>query len=242
MFFLRRLMILTVICIALPAMLMGQTRPGLTTADREMSVEQSYLQESVELMIIREQSRTDNRDMKFVALEYIGDAINRGNRSDDIRAALEYLSLEGVVNIARENGRVVNNFPDVRKEAATYLGKLGTPEAKNTLLKMVYGDNEPMVITEAIRSLGTIGTNDNDEVTQTIAWTLNRFHVLNPDNFLALSALDAFERIAVANNGIKDRNVMESIIKIAEGPYVTPVRNRATELINELRKYDAQYR
>jgi hypothetical protein len=203
-----------------------------------MSVEQSYLQESVEMMIIREQSRTDSRDMKFVALEYIGDAINRGNKSDEIRAALEFLSLEGVVNIARENGRVVNNFPDVRKQAATYLGQLGTPEARTTLIKMVSVDNEPMVITEAIRCLGTLGSNANEEVIRNISWTVNRFHNLNPDNFMALSAIDAFERIAAANNGLRDRAAMETIIKIAEGPYIRPVQARARALLEELRHYD----
>jgi hypothetical protein len=229
--------IIAAVFAVLPVTSFAQLRPGVTPSNQEMSVEQSYLQESVELMIIREQSRTDSRDMKFVALEYIGDAINRGNRSDEIRAALEYLSLEGVLNVARENGRVVNNFPDVRKEAASYLGKLGTPEAKNTLMKMVNVDNEPMVITEAIRSLGTIGSNDADEVSKTIAWTVSRFHNLNPDNFMALSAIDAFERIAAANGGLRDRSAMEVLVKIAEGPYVTPVQNRAKGLLNDLRGY-----
>jgi hypothetical protein len=237
MLILKRFLIFTAVLAFLPVMVAAQTQTGFASDNREMSVEQSYLQESVELMIIREQSRTDSRDMKMVALEYIGEAIDRGNRGEEIRNALEFLSLEGVVNVARENGRVVNNFPDVRKEAATYLGKLGTPEAKDTLLKMVNGDNEPMVITEAIRSLGIIGTNNADEVTKTISWTVNRFHGLNPDNFMALSALDAFSKIAAANKGIKDLAALEIIIKIAEGPYITPVKNRARELLAELRQY-----
>jgi len=239
MLILKRFLLLVAVFAALPVMIFAQTRPGYSTSS-EMTVEQSYLQESVELMIIREQSRTDSRDMKLVALEYIGDAINRGNRSDEIRAALEYLSLEGVVNMTRENGRVVNNFPDVRKAAASYLGQLGTPEATTTLLKMVNADNEPMVITEAIRSLGKIGTNDAELVTRTISWNVNRFHNLNPDNFLALSALDAFERIAIANNGIRDRSAMETIVKIAEGPYIRPVQDRARTLLNDLRVFHAQ--
>jgi hypothetical protein len=233
----KRFLIIAAALLVLPVMATAQTATG-TSSDREMSVEQSYLQESVELMIIREQSRTDSRDLKMVALEYIGNAIDRGNKSDEIRAALEYLSLEGVINVARENGRVVNNFPDVRKEAASYLGKFGTTEAKDTLLRIVNRDNEPMVITEAIRSLGIIGLNNADEVTQTISWTVSRFTMLNPDNFIALSALDAYAKIAAANNGIRDRSVVETIIKIMEGPYIRPVQDRAKELLDELRKYD----
>jgi hypothetical protein len=104
------------------------------------------------MMIIREQSRAESRDMKLIAMEYIGDAIDRGNRSEEVRTALEYLGMEGVMNITRENGRIVNNYPDVRTKAATFLGALGTPAAKTALLKMCRVDNEPMVITEAVKS------------------------------------------------------------------------------------------
>ena len=229
----RRFLLPAMLFAILPVMLMAQTRSD------ELTVEQSYLQESVELMIIREQSRADSRDMKLVALDYIGEAIERGNRSDELRAALEYLGLEGVFNVTRENGRVLNNFPDVRKQAAAHLGSLGTPEAQKTLMKMVLTDNEPMVITEAIRSLGTIGNNDSSEATDAIVWTMNRFHVLNPDNFMALSTLEAFEKIAVASGGIKDRNVLETIFKIAEGPhYIKPVQDRARALISSLRQLE----
>ena len=227
----KRILVLLIAFLVIPLMVFGQ--------GRELTVEESFLQESIELMIIREQARTDSRDNKMVALEFINDAIQRGNRSDEIRAALEFLSLEGVVNMTRENGRVVNNYPDVRKEAATQLGLLGTPEAQVTLLRMINVDNEPMVITEAIRSLGVIGTNSDEEVTRAIAWTVNRFHFNNPDNFLALSALDAFEKIADANNGIlTDRAAIEVIFRIADGPYIRPVQERARILLNTLRRFE----
>ncbi|MDR0497562.1 MAG: HEAT repeat domain-containing protein [Treponema sp.] len=232
---LKRIILVGAIFAALPVMLMAQARPGVTSGNPEMTVEQSYLQESIELMIIREQSRAESRDMKLVALEYIGDAINRGNKGDEVRAALEYLSLEGVVNITRENGRVVNNYPDVRTRAATYLGQLGTPEAKNALIKMVSADNEPMVLTEAIKSLGNLGINDNNDTINTIVWTVNRFNNLNPDNLLALSAIDAFEKLITAGRGSQDPNVIQILVKIAEGPYIRPVQDRAKAALSRLR-------
>jgi hypothetical protein len=210
------------------ALTMGQ---NTDQAGREMTVEQSYLQESVEMMIIREQSRTDSRDQKMIALEYIGDAINRGNVGEDVRSALEYLSLEGTVNKARENGRLVNNYPDVRTKAATYLGDLGTPEAKDALIKIVMADAEPMVLTEAIKSLAKIGINENEEAVNAIAWIVARFDVLNPDNLLALSAIEAFEKIAAKNGGIKDPNVVRVLMRIADGRYIPPVRDRAKQAL-----------
>ena len=238
MVILKRLLLLGVVFAAASAMVTAQSRT--TNTNQEMSVEQSYLQESVELMIIREQSRAETREMKMIALEYIGDAIDRGNRGIEVKAALEYLGLEGVVNQTRENGRLLNNFPDVRTRAATYLGQLGTPEAKDALIKMVLADNEPMVITEAIKSLATIGLNENDETVNAISWIVTRFDVLNPDNLLALSAIEAYEKLAASNDGIKDPSAIRALIRIAEGNYIRPVQERAKEALMDLRKFSAR--
>jgi hypothetical protein len=205
---------------------------------QEMSVEESYLQESVENMIIREQSVATGRDMKMVALEYIGEAIEHGNTSDDVRNALEYLALEGLTNQTRENGRMINNFPDVRAKAVSYLGEVGTPEAKNALLKVMLADPEPMVLTEAVKSLAKIGLNENEETANTISWVVTRFDVLNPDNLLALSALEAFETLAKKNGGLKDPSALRIIMRIADGRYITPVKDRARQLIFDLRQYN----
>jgi len=238
----KRLLFLGAVFFAASAIVMAQSsnRSRTSTNNREMSVEQSYLQESVELMIIREQSRAESRDMKLVALEYISDAIARGNKGEEIRASLEYMAMEGVLNQTRENGRLVNNYPDIRTKAATYLGEVGTPEAKDTLVKMVLVDNEPMVITEAIKSLAKIGLNENEDASNAISWIVTRYDVLNPDNLLALSAIEAYEKLAEANNGIKDPNAIRTLIRIAEGPYSRPVQERAKQALTELRKYNAQ--
>jgi hypothetical protein len=233
----KRIFCFTVVLLACFSLAMGQTR-----SNQEMSVEESYLQQSVELMIIREQSRAESRDMKLIALEYIGDAINRGNRGEEVRSALEYLGMEGVMNVTRENGRVVNNYPDIRTKAATYLGEMGTPAAKTALLRMCRADNEPMVITEVVKSLAKIGNNDNDETVKTINWVVDRYDVLKPDNLLALSALEAYEKLAEATGGIRDPAVFQMIQRIAEGPYIKPVQERARQTLDILWGYSSSRR
>jgi HEAT repeat protein len=215
-------------------LVMGQTAGG----GREMSVEESYRQESVELMIIHEQSRSESLEMKLIALEYISDAIDRGNTGAEIQGALEYLGMEGILNKTLENGRVTNNYPEVRRIAATYLGDLGTPEAKNTLLRLVRIDKEPMVLQEAIKSLGKIGNNDNNEVIDAISGAVDRRANLGqPDNLLAFSALEAYDKIAKTNGGLQDPMAVQTIIRIAEGTYTPTVRNRAREVLSNLREY-----
>ena len=173
----------------------------------------------------------------MIALEYIKDAIDRGNTNEEIRLTLEYLSGEGRRIQAREGGRLVNNFPDVRRQAAKFLGLLGTEEAKDALLEICQFENEPMVLQEAIKSLGDIGLNDNNETVANIAWVVSRFDNLNPDNLLAVATIDAFEKIAKKNNGLNSPDAIRLLIRISEGLYIRPVQQRARQLLADLRTY-----
>jgi hypothetical protein len=214
----------------------GQS-PQSANSIEEKSVEESYLQDTIELSIIREQSRSETWDGQMLALEYIEEAINNGNTGDEIRAALEYLGLEGITNITRENGRIVNNFPDVRVRAAGYLGELGTAEAKNALVKMLLADNEPWVLSETVKSLAKIGISDDEETVKTIAWIIRRYDTIGPNDILAKSALEAFDAFARNNSGIKDPGIIQMIMRIRDGRYIRPVREKAKEVLANLRKY-----
>jgi hypothetical protein len=205
-----------------------------TLAAQEMSVEESYLQESIENMIIREQSRSESREMKMLALKYIGEAIDRGNTGADVHQALEYLGLEGIQNRARENGRMVNNYPDVRRDVVKYLGKLGTPEATETLLKIAYTDTEPMVLQEAVKSLSDIGNDADGRTLETITWIVQKFDNTQPDNLLALSAIEAYEKIG----SFKDSSAIQMLLRIADGPYIPAVRSRAKSALVKIRQQD----
>ena len=228
----KRFTVLAVLAIFCVSFLNAQTN-----TNREMTVEESYLQESIEMMIIRETARASSREQKFIAIEYIEDALGRGNTNDEIRQTLDFLSREGRRTISREDGRVVNNFPDVRRQSARLLGVMGTPEAQKSLLEITQFENEPMVIQEAIKSLGDIGLNENNETIANIAFVMRRFHHSNPDNLMALATIDAFERIARANNGINSPEAIQTLALISEGSYIRPVQERARQLIAELRTY-----
>jgi hypothetical protein len=206
-------------------------------SDRPMSVEESYLQESNEIKIIREQARGDSEEQKLLALEFIRDAIGRGNDREEIRASLEYLATEGTVTIARENGRLVNNHPLVRKQAVEYLGELGTPEAKDTLIRIVRADNESMVLAEAFKSLAKIGINEQDQTVNEITTIVRRYNALagnKAEEYLIYTALEAYEQLGLANGGIGDQYTLDAIGDIMVGPYQKKVRDRAREVLTKL--------
>jgi len=229
----KRLCTLLIVALFAVSAVMGQS------SDSEMSIEESYLQEAIEMMIIRETSRSDSLDQKLLALEHIGAAIERGSTNEEIRTTLEYLSLEGTQNKARMGGRLVNNHPSVRRQAAKYLGDVGTKEAKDALLKICASDNEPMVLQEAIKSLGNIGMNENDDVINTIVWVMNRdTNSENPDNILAVAAIDAIEKLSRQNKSA-DPNAIQVITRIMGGSYASPVKQRARQALVSLGRYAA---
>jgi hypothetical protein len=201
---------------------------------REMTVEESYLQESIEIMIIRETARSEGLDQKLFALDKIKEAMENNHKSSEIRQSLEFLAHEGSRNPIRENGRVINNFPQVRRQAAKLLGQFNTPEAKDALLEVCQFGKEPMVIQEAIKSLGNIGLNENGDTISTIVWVVSRLDAVSPDNLVALATIESFEKIAKKSGGIKDPNAVNLLIKISTGHYIRPVQERAKQLLNDM--------
>jgi len=232
MFSLKRLFILAIAAAICVSSVFAQAGAG-----REMTVEESYLQESIELMIIRETARANSREQKLIALDYIGEALERGNTNDEIRQTLDFLSREGRRTVAREGGRVMNNFPDIRRRSARFLGQIATEEARQTLLEILQFENEPMVIQEVIKALGDIGSNENNETVNYIAWVMERFDNLNPDNIMAIAVIDAFQNIARKNGTINSPRAIQTLMRISEGNYITPVRERARQLLAELRTH-----
>lgn len=206
-------------------------------AEQETTVEQEYLS-SVEDVIIRELADTDDRDNKLVSLQYIEAAIAGGRTSPDIVYSLESLAGEGIFSQARTNGRLMNNFPDVRAKACELLGQIKTEESKTILVNTALADNEPMVVTAAIRSLGGIGINENDEVVSTIIWVQKKYATLNPTSSLAMEILFAYERLA---ESVQDKSpLIQSISSIASNySFVPAVRQKAYELLRQLTGVEA---
>mgnify|MGYP003514168728 FL=1 len=202
------------------------------TQEEETSVEDEYLND-VDGEIITTLADSDEYDNKLVALQYLQAAIDDGNTSEAVIAALDKLAGEGLNNQSRTKGRLMNNFPEIRRQACLLMAKVPTEHSKNTLISIAVADNEPMVIAAACKSLGEIGINENDETVEAIAFANRRNQVLNPTSSLALEVLNAFEVLADSTENKK--TMIDAIARISvDHKYVTPVRQKAQKLLKSL--------
>lgn len=203
----------------------------------EKSVESEYLSDS-DGLVVMSLATSQSYDNKLVALEYLQSAIDKGNTSEQVIAAVSQLAGEGLNTQVREKGRLVNNFPDVRREACLMMGKISADEKtmkqiKTTLVTITTQDSEPMVMAAAIRALGEIGMNNNDEVVQAISFANRRNQATTPTSSMALEVLNAMEKLAPSTEN--KRTIIDTCASIAaDYHYVTPVRNRALALIKSL--------
>jgi len=211
----------------------------------EKTVEEAYLQESAEAMMVKELSRSDDKEGKLLALTYARKSMDAGRKNDDVRNSLQYLALENSDVIARSAGLgvVTNNFPDVRMKACEYLAEFPSPETKDTLVRVTLNPKveDPMVLCEAIRSLGKIGINDNDEVVDAIAYSVNHFDAVGfSEDRLAVYTMFAFTDLAEKGK-IKDMStVTKTIMKFTKGSYIGSVKKLAMQTLEKLAQYQAK--
>lgn len=202
------------------------------------TIEELYLSRDLELQIMRSQALANDREMKELALRGIRDMVESGTAPDGVYVILESLAVEGVGRQVRSNGSIINNFPEIRREATELLGQVGGERAKNSLLRILRDDPEPMVLAEAAYALGQIGLNENNEVSDFMVQTLLRENASStPDNNLAFSIIISLERLSEQNGGLPDPEVLGVLLETASAPYIRTVRRRAVEAIVNMREH-----
>lgn len=209
-------------------------------SENETTVEELFLQ-SVEMRIIGEQAFDDNRGTKLSALDNLEELIESGDVSGGDPEALyilDRLSSEGIGVQLRENGRLINNFPEVRRKSCELLGKMGGESAKDTLINVLLSDNEPMVLSEAVYALGEISPeNKNNQVTQAISFSILNQDIMTPDQNFAYAALVSIEKLAEQNGGINDPSIYRALIRMSQGNYIKTVQDKSQEVMRTLMSY-----
>lgn len=218
-----------------------QGQSGTNPAPKgEKTVEDIYLQSSVEVQVVRSLVSEQGREQKIKALEYIANMVEANKVNDkslDVISLLDELGSEGTSKEVRVNNRLVNDFPEVRRQAAELLGAVGGEKSKEILLNMAIKDKEPMVIAEAVYSLGRIGGDNTGRIETIIASLVKSQDAVRPDNNFAYAAISALEMIGKSRSGQVRPDVFVALIQIAQGNYIRAVRTKAIKILDEFRKY-----
>ncbi len=228
---------LAIIVLASPV-LFSQNEDGEEAA-ADQTIEELYLSQDIELQIIRGQALANDREMKLLALQSIRQMVEDGSLSQEnpgLFTVLESLATEGTQRQVRSGGAVINNFPDIRRQATQLLGEVGGPRAREALIDVLQDDPETMVLSEAVYALGVIGENEDNRAIRHITRVLSTENAAEaPDNNLAYASLLAIEKIAQAQGGLSDPEAINAILGVAGGTYIQAVRLKAVDVLSSLR-------
>ncbi len=204
------------------------------------TIEELYLSQDIELQILRSQALAADRESKLLALQSIRSMVESGTVSpqdDGAFLILQSLAGEGTFREVRSGGRVVNNYPEIRREATALIAEIGGETAKDVLVRIAQEDNEPMVLSEAVYGLGTIGLNENNEVSAQVVRVLQVENASQtPDNNLAFAAILSLEKLASQAEPPIDPEIVSVLLETASAPYIRTVRRRAIEAIVNIRE------
>ena len=203
------------------------------------TIEELYLSQDVEVQIIRSQALSTDRSTKLLALQSIRSMVENGTLSSadsELFPVLETLATSGTRREVRSGGSVINNFPEIRRQAVGLLGDVGGDEAKSVLADVLEVEDEPMVQAEAVYALGRLEDERDSRTLDRIARVLSRENAKRgPDNNLAFASMLAIEKIAGRVGGISDPDVINALLGVTSGSYIRDVRLKAIDVIYQLR-------
>jgi hypothetical protein len=231
-----RAVALAAVIVAMSAVSASAQQAASSGTGKEITIEELFLK-SVEFQILREKAFAEDYDLKMSALDDVEKKLSDGSYASgdqQVQYVLEYLALEGSAHTTRENGRLINNFPEVRRRAAGMLGRLGTDTAKDTLIRVILVDDEPVVKAEAAYALGLIGKNPDNQVVQALAFVYNQEDPTKPDNNFGYALCLAIEKLS-QKTPIKDPIAYQMLVKIAQGNYLRTVKNKALQVLDVLK-------
>ncbi len=200
-----------------------------------------------------ELAASSDRNTKMLALDDIENMLEQGGTSGNDRVIgdlLWRLSAEGTFITAIESGRLVNNFPVIRRRAVELMGRLAresseqevVEEAKVNILDILWKDREVMVKSEAAYAVGFF---DMDQEEQNKALLLlyeliHRQSAAAPDNNFAYAIALSIENMAERSNGINDYRGYTALVTIMQGNYTRRVKDKAFEVLQKLKAYSQQ--
>ena len=144
---------------------------------------------------------------------------------------VRYLSEEGTIRQEYENNRLINDFPDVRRDACILLGKIGGEQARASLIEVLAYDTSYMVKAEACNALALIKDDPTGMVLRTIVFVYRTTY--QPDANFTVAVINAIKTIAKGNEEAYG-DAITVLSEIQMGQHARRVREEAYNAIDFL--------
>jgi hypothetical protein len=186
-------------------------------------------------------SAAGDRDSTLVLLNEIAARIDAGSLGKSrwyVALMLEQVAGEGIIHQVRQNQRLVNDFPDLRADAASLLARVGTVGSRATLLTVVDAETDSVALAAEIRALGSIASDGDGASARAIARAFQRRSVQGADRRLASAVVEALGRISVYEGALGESSAALALLAIARGPYDAGTREAALAVLQGEPKVD----
>ncbi len=182
------------------------------------------------------QARLGDRDAKIDVLDQIlaeFDEMKYTEKDMKLVELLVELAEEGSVRKVYENGRIVNDFPDVRIKAVKVLAKIKGEKAREALVNALLYEENTMVKVEICYAMAEVGDNKNGDVLRSIIYIYRNRP--NNDANLIMAIIHALQKIATTNSSLYP-DVVYILIEISMGAYSRTIRETALKVLDILSK------
>ncbi len=144
----------------------------------------------------------------------------------------------GLVIQVRQNQKLINDFPDLRAEAATFLARLGSTSSRTALLRAVSSESDGVALAAEIRALGAIASDGDGASLRAVVHAFTSRAGQSVDNRLASAMVDAVGRIAAYEGGIGEPSAISALFAVSTGGYDASVRAAAESILQgDLKAY-----
>lgn len=145
-----------------------------------------------------------------------------------------FLTDEGSMRLDyNDKKEVINDFPDVRQKATRILGYLSGDSIKDALMGVLANDKNSQVKTEAVKALGNVKENVDQDILRAITFTYR--DTKNPDPGFILEMIESLRKLALINPSLKQDTVY-LLTEIQMGNFEKNIRTAAFKAIMELSK------
>jgi HEAT repeat protein len=182
------------------------------------------------------QAKVGDMAQKMDVLDKILSEFNEFNYSANDKRLVELvtmLSEEGSTRKEYENGRLVNDFPDVRRKAVKVLGKLGGDQSRDALVSVLLNDENSVVKAEACLQLAEVGDSQTGEALRALVYVYRKSY--NPDANFVKAVIMSIAKIAQSNSAAYSDAIF-ILSEIQLGNYNREIREAAYKAVEELSK------